>query len=94
MDVEVKQGKAIADAAVSVGAELLIWSSMIDAAAETNGHLKHVLHFDGKAAVEKYIRGLEIRSAFFGPGFYSSNWEHAIAIKPVRQLGGDFIVLR
>jgi uncharacterized protein YbjT (DUF2867 family) len=39
----------------------------------TAGKLPHVYHFDGKAAVEEYIRSLDISATFFMPGFYMSN---------------------
>lgn len=39
----------------------------------SNGKLDKVAHFDSKAQVEEYIRGLEIPSTFFLPGFYMSN---------------------
>lgn len=39
----------------------------------SKGVLKHVTHFDSKAAVEAYIRSIGIPASFFMPGFYMSN---------------------
>ena len=40
----------------------------------TNGVLSKVHHFDSKATVEEYIRGLGIPATFFLAGFYMSNF--------------------
>lgn len=39
----------------------------------SNGVLPGVYHFDGKARVEEYIRGLGIPAAYFHAGFFMSN---------------------
>jgi hypothetical protein len=40
----------------------------------TNGELTTVHHYDSKAAVEEYIRGLSFPSSvFFLPGFFMQN---------------------
>ncbi|KAL2681185.1 hypothetical protein Neosp_008792 [[Neocosmospora] mangrovei] len=72
-ELEVRQGKSIVDAAKAAGIKLFIWSSLYDVKKLTNGKLPHVYHFDGKAAVEEYIRSVDIPAAFFMPGFYMSN---------------------
>ncbi|UPK92822.1 hypothetical protein LCI18_003757 [Fusarium solani-melongenae] len=72
-ELEVKQGKAIVDAAKTAGIKLFIWSSLYDVKKLTDGKLPHVYHFDGKAAVEEYVRSVDIPAAFFMPGFYMSN---------------------
>lgn len=41
----------------------------------TSGKLRSVHHFDSKARVEDYIRGLDILSVFYVPGFYMQNFE-------------------
>ncbi|KAI9807446.1 MAG: hypothetical protein M1833_000191 [Piccolia ochrophora] len=72
-NVEIEQGKNIADVAKEVGVEHLIWSSLIHVTELTGGKFSHVDHFDSKADVEKYIRSLGIPASFFMPGFYMSN---------------------
>ncbi|KAL8637485.1 MAG: hypothetical protein Q9228_005251 [Teloschistes exilis] len=69
-EVEINQGKAMADAAVAVGAKLIIWSSLPDVTAMSGGKFTSVKHFDSKAKVESYIRDLPITSAFYWPGFF------------------------
>ncbi|KAK7943178.1 NmrA family transcriptional regulator [Apiospora aurea] len=72
VEVEIKQGKAIADASVTAGVTQLIWSSSPNVTEMTNG--EHGLaHFDSKAEVEEYIRNLNIRSTFFMPGWFMQN---------------------
>ncbi|OBT75595.1 hypothetical protein VF21_05854 [Pseudogymnoascus sp. 05NY08] len=72
-DVEIKQGKNVADAAKETGLQHLVWSSLIDATKLSKGVLAKVAHFDSKAAVEEYIRTLGINASFFRPGYYMSN---------------------
>jgi hypothetical protein len=77
---EVAQGKAIADASVAAGVELLIWSSLPNVSKMSGGDLTTVHHFDSKAEVEEYIRGLPIISAFFMAGHYMQN--HIVYMPP------------
>ena len=73
--VEIAQGKAMADAAVAAGASLLIWSSLPHISKISNGKFTKVYHFDSKAEVEIYIRGLPIKSVFYMAGFYMQNFQ-------------------
>ncbi|OMP88419.1 NmrA-like family domain-containing protein 1 [Diplodia seriata] len=73
-DVEVSQGKNVADAAKEAGVEHLIFSSLLNVTKETNGRLKHVPHFDGKADIEEYIRQSGTPATFYLPGYYMSNY--------------------
>ena len=72
---ETAQGKAVADAAVAADAKLLIWSSLPNVTEMTGGQLTGVAHFDSKAEVERYIRGLDITSVFYFASFYMQNME-------------------
>lgn len=49
----------------------------------TGGKLSGVQHFDSKASVETYIRGLPIKSAFYMPAFYMQNFNVIFKPKPV-----------
>lgn len=71
-DIELAQGKAIADASLAANVSHLIWSSLPNATKITNGVLSHVSHFDSKAGVEAYIRSLPIPSTFFMPAMFIS----------------------
>ena len=70
-EIEIKQGKQIADAAVAANAQYLIFSST-PAAKKISG--KDVDIFDAKADIEDYIRGLKVKSAFYHPGFFMQNF--------------------
>ena len=72
---EIKQGKALADAAKAVGVKHLIWSALPAVTKMTNGALSHVEHFDSKAEVAEYIESIkgDMVATFFMPGFYMSN---------------------
>ncbi|GKT43112.1 NmrA-like family domain-containing protein 1 [Colletotrichum spaethianum] len=72
-DLEIQQGKNIADAALEAGVEHFIFSSLLDINKLSNGVLPEVYHFDSKAAVEEYVRTTSLPSTFFLPGFYMSN---------------------
>lgn len=57
-DLEVQRGKNIADAAASIVGkplEKFIWSALSDVNERSKGKWTSALHFDGKAAVTKYI---------------------------------------
>ena len=71
---EVRQGKAIADAAVAAGVHYLIYSTLPHAGKISSGKCRKMDHFDGKAEVEAYIRTLPIKSAFFAPGTFMQNF--------------------
>ena len=46
----------------------------------SNGEVTGVKHFDSKAAVETYIRGLPIMSVFYMAGWYMQN--HILYMPP------------
>lgn len=73
-EVEIAQGHNVADAAKEAGVSHLIFSSLIDANKATNGRLKHVTHFDGKARIEEYIRATGLNYTSVMPGYYMSNY--------------------
>jgi len=81
-EVEIKQGKAMADAAKEAGVQHFIFSSLLNVTELSGGKLAHVKHFDSKAAIEAYTRSIGIPASFFLPGFYMSN----LPGKMIRQL--------
>lgn len=85
-------GKTLADLAVEAGAECLIFSSIFHAEKLSGGKLKNVIHFDAKAEVEEYIRGLPIKSAFFAPGSFMQNFHGVLAPRPVAEEDGSFAI--
>ncbi|WRT63446.1 uncharacterized protein IL334_000351 [Kwoniella shivajii] len=72
-NVEYSQGKAAADAAKETGVQHFVWSSLLNTTKSTNGKLSNIEHFDTKAAVEEYIRSIDLPASFYLPGFYMSN---------------------
>jgi uncharacterized protein YbjT (DUF2867 family) len=81
--VEIAQGKAVADAAIVAGVSLFIWSSLPNVTKMTGGKVTTVHHFDSKAEVEDYIRGLPFHSSvFFMPGWFMQNVWNPLAPKP------------
>ena len=79
---ELIEGKAIANAAVAVGAEYLIFSTMPHVERLSGGKY-HQSSFDGKAEVEDYIRTLPIKSAFFSPSGFMQNYVGQLAPQPM-----------
>ncbi|KAM0284014.1 hypothetical protein ACHAQH_002209 [Verticillium albo-atrum] len=72
-DLEIQQGKNIADAAKEANVQHYIWSSLLNITKLSGGVLPGVFHFDGKAEVEDYVRQLDIPASFFLAGLYASN---------------------
>lgn len=74
--VEYNSGKMIADVAVGKGAEYIIFSTLPSVKEISGGKYTKSTHFDAKAQVERYIRGLPIKSAFYSPGTFMSNFHN------------------
>ncbi|KAL9103513.1 MAG: hypothetical protein Q9163_001431 [Psora crenata] len=74
-ELELQQGKNIADAAKEEGVQHLIFSTLVDVTKLTGGKFPNVYHFDSKAHIKDYIRSIGIPASFFMPGFYMSNLE-------------------
>lgn len=72
-DVEISQGKAVADASKAAGVKHLIFSSLLNVKEASGGRLPNVSHFDGKAKIEQYIRDSGIPATFVLPGLFMSN---------------------
>ncbi|RPA88141.1 NmrA-domain-containing protein [Ascobolus immersus RN42] len=72
-DVEIQQGKNVADVCKELAVKHLVWSSLPNITKISSGKFTHVYHFDSKAAVEDYIRSLGIPASFFLAGFYMEN---------------------
>lgn len=87
---EFLQGKAMADAAVAVGAQFLIFSTLPNVAVLSSRKITNVEHFDLKAEVEQYIRSLPIKSAFYVPGFFMQNFATFLVPQPADD--GSFVI--
>jgi uncharacterized protein YbjT (DUF2867 family) len=75
-EIEVKQGKNMADACLAEGVQHLVWSTLPYVTKLTKGQYTHVDHFDGKAKITEYIeniKGDKMTTTYFMPGFYATN---------------------
>jgi uncharacterized protein YbjT (DUF2867 family) len=80
---EIRQGRAVADAAVAAGVKYLIWSTLSAPTIESKGKYTGVDSFDCKYDVEQYIRSLPIKSAFFAPASFMQNFSTNMAPHPM-----------
>ena len=69
-DLEVQQGKTVADAAKEAGVEHFVYSSVGSAYRETG-----ISHFDSKWEIEKHVRELGLPYTILRPVFFMQNWE-------------------
>jgi uncharacterized protein YbjT (DUF2867 family) len=91
--VETRQAKTVCEAALKHGAQYIIWSSMSHPFKISNGKLTKVVHFDDKAEIEEYIRGLPIKSAFFAPGSFMQNlYNPQMAPRPSPANDGTYVI--
>ncbi|KAF2177289.1 NmrA family transcriptional regulator [Zopfia rhizophila CBS 207.26] len=79
---ELAQGKNVTDIAKEVGVSHLILTSLLPIKEITNGHLQHVLNFDTKAEIEKYIRQSNVPATFFLPGCFMTNFDKQLQKGP------------
>lgn len=87
---EISQGRRIADAAVAVGAKYLIFSTLPSIKENSGGRYNKGGHFDCKTQVEKYIRTLPVKSAFFAPGSFMQNF--ATNLRPNATDDGTYVL--
>ncbi|MCJ1478103.1 hypothetical protein MMC13_006778 [Lambiella insularis] len=72
-EVEIAQGKNLADASKEAGVQHLIWSSLPNVIEMSGGKLMDARAFDSKAAVEEYIRTLGLPATFYMSGLHMSS---------------------
>ncbi|OAK94223.1 NAD(P)-binding protein [Phaeosphaeriaceae sp. SRC1lsM3a] len=91
-EIETRQAKNICNAALKEGVKYIIFSSMSHPFKISNGKLKNVEHFDDKAEIEEYIRGLPVKSAFFAPGSFFQNFATQSKPRPSQNGDGTYVV--
>jgi uncharacterized protein YbjT (DUF2867 family) len=91
-EVETRQAKAACEEAVRQGAQYIIWSSMCHPSKISGGKLVNVAHFDVKAEVEDYIRGLPLKSSFVAPGTFMQNYFTNQKPRPSPANDGTFVI--
>ena len=91
-ELEYNSGKTIADVTVEKGAEYIIFSTLPSVKEISGGKYTKATHFDAKAKVEQYIRGLHIKSAFYSPGFFMQNFHNTPILAPRQASDGTWII--
>jgi uncharacterized protein YbjT (DUF2867 family) len=82
LETEIRQGKAVADAASSAGIQHFVYSSVGSAERNTG-----VPHFDSKFQVEEYIRASELPYTILRPVFFFYNYN---MMRPMVETGTLF----
>jgi uncharacterized protein YbjT (DUF2867 family) len=93
-ETEFNQAKTMADVAVERGAEYIIFSTLPPVSEITGGKYTKVTPFDAKAAAERYIRTLPVKSAFYCPGSFIENLNWPIGIMRKKGADGSLILAR
>lgn len=91
-EIETNQAKALCNEALKQGVQYIIWSSMGHPYKISGGKLTHVEHFDVKAEIEEYIRGLPIKSSFFAPGSFMQNYYTTQTPRPSPANDGTYVL--
>lgn len=94
LEVEYSIGKTIADVAVQKGSKYFIFSTLPAVSEMSGGKYHHVTMFDAKAKIERYIRGLPIKSAFVSLGFFMQNLHTQPFLAPKPAPDGTWILAR
>lgn len=79
METEIREGKAVADAASSAGIQHFVYSSVGSAERNTG-----IPHFDSKFQVEEYIRAISLPYTIMRPVFFFYNYN---AMRPMVEKG-------
>ncbi len=70
LDAEIREGKAVADAAKTAGIEHFVYSSAGSAERQTG-----IPHVDSKFQIEEYVRSLGLPATIMRPVFFFYNYE-------------------
>jgi uncharacterized protein YbjT (DUF2867 family) len=68
---EVRQGKALADAAKAAGVQHFVYSSVVSADQKTG-----IPHFESKGEIEQHVRGMDLPFTILRPAFFMQNWHN------------------
>ncbi|KAF8190007.1 NAD(P)-binding protein [Mycena galopus ATCC 62051] len=92
VDRETAEGKMMIDAAKAAGADRVVWSGLPASTNLSGGKIKHLVHFDGKAAVTDYARQSGLPFVDVQAGYYASNYHTSRWTAPVKLADGTFAV--
>ncbi|KAK4161354.1 hypothetical protein QBC43DRAFT_323879 [Cladorrhinum sp. PSN259] len=93
-ETEYNSAKTMADVAVERGVQYIIFSTLPPVKEISGGKYTKVSAFDAKAAAEKYIRTLPVRSAFYCPGSFMENFQNPWATLRRKGADGSWIFAR
>ncbi|ORZ27921.1 NmrA-like domain-containing protein [Lobosporangium transversale] len=88
---EITQGKHLAGAALDAGVQYIIFTTLCHAGNVCNGKYQDLDLFNVKADIEKYIRSLSIKSAFFAPSMFYQDF-YMFYLSPHPQDDGTFAI--
>ncbi|ORZ27932.1 hypothetical protein BCR41DRAFT_418909 [Lobosporangium transversale] len=88
---EAIQGKVLVDAVVTAGVQYIIFSTLRHAHDTSNGKHTDAHALNAKGEVEKYIRSLPIKSAFFAPSIFYQDFSNIFFV-PKLQSDGTFTI--
>ncbi|ESZ91550.1 putative hscarg dehydrogenase [Sclerotinia borealis F-4128] len=94
VEVEYINGKTIADVAVEVGVQYIIFSTLPSISGISGGKYTKGSAFDAKAKIEQYIRRLPIKSAFVSLGSFMENFHAQSFLAPRPALDGTWVMSR
>ena len=94
VEVEYNSIKTMADVAVEKGVQYFILSTLPPVKDISGGKYTKVTPFDAKAAAERYIRTLPIKSAFYCPGSFMENFQSQIFLAPKPAGDGTYVMTR
>lgn len=94
VEVEYNNGKNMADIAVEMGVQYIIFSTLPSVSDISGGKYTKVTAFDAKAKIEQYIRGLPIQSAFVSLGSFMENFQAQTFLAPQLAADGTWVMSR
>lgn len=92
--VQYNAAKTIADVAVEVGAQYIIFSTLPSVDQISGGKYSKVFPFDEKAKAEEYIQTLPIKSAFVSLGSFMENLQSQVFLGPKQASDGTWVLAR
>ena len=94
VETEYNAAKTMVDIAVEKGVEYIIFSTLPSVSDMSQGKYTAITPFDAKAKAEKYIRGLQIKSAFVAFGFFMENLQSQPWLAPQPMQDGTWALCR
>ncbi|KAI2603906.1 uncharacterized protein GGS25DRAFT_506113 [Hypoxylon fragiforme] len=94
VEAEYNSGKTIADVAVEKGIKYIIFSTLPSVTEISGGKFTSMTPFDAKAKIEKYIRSLPVKSAFYAPGGFMENFQAMPFMTPQKTADGTWAITR